>query len=80
MDEGIPITAEEEKQLRRVFELLCDYAFKKKLEDEINAMRITVKLKPVCVPYLTTITSLSAWHSSIVTSSSIPYSEAEQVI
>jgi len=36
VDKSMAITVQEEKEVHRVFELLCDYAVKQKLKDEIK--------------------------------------------
>lgn len=62
-EEGVVlIKAEEEKQLRRVFDLLCDYNTKKRIEDEVNGIREEVKMKPVGVYELLDLRS-SCWQS-----------------
>lgn len=35
-DKSMPITAQEEKEVHRVFELLCDYAEKQRIKEEIR--------------------------------------------
>ena len=42
---GIAIKAEEEKQLRRVFDLLCDYHSKRRIEEEVGVIRSDAKMK-----------------------------------
>ena len=62
-EEGVVlIKAEEEKQLRRVFDLLCDYYIKKRIENEVNGIREEVKMKPVGVYELLDLRS-SCWQS-----------------
>lgn len=62
-EEGVVlIKAEEEKQLRRVFDLLCDYNTKKRIEDEVNGIREEVKMKPVGMYELLDLRS-SCWQS-----------------
>lgn len=65
----IPITTEEERQLRRVFDLLCDYQSKKRIEDEINLIRSNASLKPKDVCDMTPIQTIVEWRVSLGSSS-----------
>ena len=56
------VKPEEEKQLRRVFELLCDYHSKKRVEDEVNGIREEAKMKPVGMHELLDLKS-GCWQS-----------------
>ena len=67
VEETIPITMEEEKQLRRVFDLLCDYHIKRRIEEDINTIRCLYKLKPMFVTDM--IASLATWRTAFSTSS-----------
>ena len=60
-NEVIPITNEEERQLRRVFELLSNFHRKKRIEEEIGHIRKKYYLKTYSVHELMEIKSLQAW-------------------
>ena len=62
-NEVLPITNEEDRQLRRVFELLCDFHQKKRIEEEIGHIRKIYTLKTYSVHELMDMKSLQVWTS-----------------
>lgn len=64
--EVIPITTEEEKQLRRVFDLLCHFHQKKRIEEEIDHIRRKYGLKFYSVHDFVEMRSLSTWSSLLI--------------
>lgn len=61
--EVLPITNEEERQLRRVFELLCDFHRKKRIEEEIGHIRKKYYLRTYSVHELMEIKFVQTWMS-----------------
>jgi hypothetical protein len=74
-----PVTAEEEKQLRRVFELLCDYHNKKRIQDVINDHRLAANLKKVTIADLLEARTPQQWEAMDPSSAALDASNSHYV-